>query len=67
MRLYYVVRPYRWSLLFEGFEISVLHFVQSPSDSTGGGGGGQTERDREEKRWINRLMSVVPRGLHLMD
>ena len=49
--------------LFEGFEISILHFVQSPANSQAG----QTERDREEKRWINRLMSVVPRGLNLMD
>ena len=49
--------------LFEGFEISVLHFVQSPANSQAG----QTERDREEKRWINRLMPVVPRGLNLMD
>ena len=49
--------------LFEGFEISVLHFVQCPANSQAG----QTERDREEKRWINRLMSGVPRGLNLMD
>ena len=28
---------------------------------------GQTERDREEKRWMNGIMWVVPRGLNLMD
>ena len=48
---------------FEGFQISVLHFVQSQANSHAG----QTERDREEKRWMNRLMSVVPLGLNLMD
>ena len=49
--------------LFEGFEISVLYFVLSPADSKAG----QTERDQEERRWMNRLMSIVPRGLNLMD
>ena len=47
---------------FDGFKISVLHFVQSSGSSQAG----QTERDREEKRWINRMMSVGPRGLNLM-
>ena len=28
---------------------------------------GQLERDREEKGWIHRLASVVPKGLNLMD
>ena len=27
----------------------------------------QIERDREERRWMNRLMLIVPRGLNLMD
>ena len=27
----------------------------------------QELRDKEEKRWIHRLSSVVPRGLNLLD
>ena len=46
-----------WALI-----ISVLSFIQSPLDTRAG----QTERDVEEKRWIHRLSSVVPRGLNLL-
>ena len=48
---------------FDGFEISVLSFIQNPSNSRAG----QMERDREEKRWIHHLARVVPKGLNLMD
>ena len=48
---------------FEGLQISVLQFIRSPPDSRNG----KTERDKEEKRWINRLSSIVPRGLNLLD
>ena len=48
---------------FEGLVISVLCFIRSPPDTKSG----QTERDMEEKRWIHRLSSVVPRGLNLLD
>ena len=56
-------RPFRvWALLNHGFDFAGggarKHFTSQA---------GQTERDREEKRWINRLKSVVPRGLNLMD
>ena len=48
---------------FEGLRISILSFIKSPSNSKDG----QFERDREEKRWIHRLATVVPKGLNLMD
>ena len=47
----------------DGLRISVLSFIQSPPDTRAG----QTERDVEEKRWIHRLSSVVPRGLNVLD
>ena len=47
----------------EGLHISVLSFIPAPPDTKAG----QTERDKEEKRWIHRLSSVVPRGLNLLD
>ena len=37
--------------------------LRNPADSRSG----QIERDREERRWIHRLASVVPQGLNLMD
>ena len=48
---------------FEGMEISILSFFQQPPSSRAS----QELRDREEKRWIHRLSSVVPRGLNLLD
>ena len=48
---------------FDGIRISILSFIKSPSNSKAG----QLERDREEKRWIHRLATVVPKGLNLMD
>ena len=48
---------------FAGLEISVLSFIKNPSNSRAG----QLERDREEKHWIHRLATVVPKGLNLMD
>ena len=47
----------------DGLQISVLSFIRSPPDTKAG----QSERDMEEKRWIHRLSSVVPRGLNLLD
>ena len=48
---------------FEGLKISILSFIHAPPDTKAG----QAERDMEEKRWIHRLSSVVPRGLNLLD
>ena len=48
---------------FDGVKISVLQFIRSPPDSRDG----KLERDREENRWINRMSSIVPRGLNLLD
>ena len=49
--------------LFEGIRISVLSFIRHPSDTTAS----QRERDSEEKRWMQRLSSIVPEDLNLMD
>ena len=48
---------------FEGLHISILSFIRAPPNTKAG----QAERDKEEKRWIHRLSSVVPRGLNLLD
>ena len=48
---------------FEGIQISILSFIRNPFHSKAG----QIERDREEKRWIHPLATVVPKGLNLMD
>ena len=48
---------------FEGLNISILSFMRAPPDTKSG----QAERDKEEKRWIHRLSSVVPRGLNHLD
>ena len=48
---------------FEGLHISVLSFIRAPPDTKTG----QSERDKEDKRWIHHLSSVVPRGLNLLD
>ena len=55
--------PSQHPALFEGLNISILSFIRAPPDTKSG----QAERDREEKRWIHRLSSVVPRGLNLLD
>ena len=47
----------------DGLSISFLSFIRAPPDSKAG----QTKRDMEEKRWIQRLSSMVPRGLNLLD
>ena len=48
---------------FKGMEISILTFLHPPPNSKAS----QELRDKEEKRWIHRLSSVVPRGLNLLD
>ena len=48
---------------YDGLRISILSFIKNPAHSRAG----QLERDREEKRWIHRLATVVPKGLNLMD
>ena len=48
---------------FDGIRISILSFMHHPSDTTSS----QRERDREEKRWMQRLSSIVPKGVNLMD
>ena len=48
---------------FSGMEISILNFIHAPPNSRAS----QDLRDIEEKRWIHRLASVVPRGLNLLD
>ena len=47
----------------KGMEISILNFIHAAPNSRAG----QEFRDMEEKRWIHRLSSVVPRGLNLLD
>ena len=48
---------------FLGMEISILSFLHPPPSSRAS----QELRDKEEKPWIHRLSSVVPRGLNLLD
>ena len=55
--------PKETPLKFQGVQISVLQFIRSPADSKDG----RAERDLEEKCWINRISSIVPRGLNLLD
>ena len=49
--------------LFDGIRITILSFMRNPLDSNMS----QGERDLEEKRWMHRLASIVPKGLNLMD
>ena len=45
------------------FSISVLSFIhQQPHTSAS-----QLARDTEEKRWMNRLGTILPQGLNLID
>ena len=55
--------PHPHPARFEGLSISILSFIRAPPDTKSG----QAERDKEEKGWIHRLSSVVPRGLNLLD
>ena len=48
---------------FDGIRISIPSFIKNPSNSKAG----QIGRDREEKRWIHGLATVVPKGLNLID
>ena len=45
------------------FEITILSFIPSPPDSVDS----KIHRDREEKRWMHRLTTIMPSGLNLMD
>ena len=47
---------------FEGLSLSILSFICAVPNIKAG----QSERDMEEKRWIYRLSSFVPRGLNLL-
>ena len=49
--------------LFDGIRITILSFMRNPPDSNMS----QGERYLEEKRWMHRLASIVPKGLNLMD
>ena len=52
---------YMYTPPFNGLTMSVLSFIRAPPDTKAG----QAEREKEEKRWIDRLSRVVPRGLNL--
>ena len=45
------------------FKITILSFINSPPDSTNS----KLLRDKEEKRWMRRLTTIMPSGLNLMD
>ena len=45
------------------FGISILSFIPSPPESVES----KINRDKEEKRWMRRLTTIMPAGLNLMD
>ena len=45
------------------FEITILSFIPSPPESVEA----KLHRDREDKRWMRRLTTIMPSGLNLMD
>ena len=47
---------------FEGL-ISILSYIHTPCHTKAG----PVEQDLEERRWIHRFSSMVPRGLNLLD
>ena len=51
--------PNKWQCI----SISVLHLIKTTSDSLEG----RWDRDREERRWIARLKTLVPKGLNILD
>ena len=55
--------PKESPLLYKGMNISVATFISSPPDSRDS----KLRRDREEKRWMHRLGTIMPNGLNLMD
>ena len=49
--------------LSDSMNITVISFIPSHPDSRDA----KMHRDREEKRWMHRLQSIMPKGLNLMD
>ena len=45
------------------FEITILSFIPSPPESVES----KIHRDKEEKRWMRRLTTIMPAGLNLID
>ena len=45
------------------FTITIVSFIRSPPDSVVS----KSQRDKEEKRWMRRLTTIMPSGLNLMD
>ena len=45
------------------FTITILSFVPTPPESMAS----KIQRDRLEKRWMHRLITIMPEGLNLMD
>ena len=43
--------------------ITVLSFIPAPPESVAA----KQHRDKEEKRWMRRLTTIMPSGLNLMD
>ena len=49
--------------ILKRFEITIVSFIKSPADSSLS----KQLRDKEEKRWMRRLSTIMPSGLNLMD
>ena len=45
------------------FNITILSFIPAPPDTVES----KLHRDKEEKRWMHRLTTIMPSGLNLMD
>ena len=45
------------------FDITTTSFIKTPPECHTS----KLSRDREEKRWMRRLMTIMPSGLNLMD
>ena len=56
-------KPHLPNFLDANFKITILSFINSPPDSAES----RLLRDKEEKRWMRRLTTIMPSGLNLMD